>query len=125
MYLSICSCVKIDQPIPDENPIISFYFGIDPWTKQPTFIYTDTTISGIKRKYVRANFAASASIKHILVKNNENILYDKIVENETVYNREYQIELYPASLPQNHNLYFMVEDYNGKIVEKTLKVKFQ
>lgn len=125
MYLSISSCVKIDPPMPDENPIISFYYGIDPWTNQPTFIYTDTIISGIKRKYVKANFAASATIKHILVKNNENVIYDKIIENETVYNSEYQIELYPSSLPQNHDLYFLVEDYKGKIAEKTLKVKFQ
>ncbi|MCC6722321.1 MAG: hypothetical protein IT243_08965 [Bacteroidia bacterium] len=119
------SCETIEPPIAAQNPIISFYYGIDPWTYQKTFIYSDTTIVGTKRKYIRANFAASGVIKNILVKNNNNVLYDKTIENSTSYNHTFQIELAPISTPETYILYFKVEDYNGKIDEKILNIKFK
>lgn len=131
LYLSILplvlvlnSCVKVDPPVAAQEPVISFYLGIDPWTHQPTFIYSDTTVTGTKQRYLRANFAASGTIKKITVKNNDVVLYEKTIENSTVYNEEYQIELKPVLVPTTYNLYFKVEDYNGKTAEKALKVNF-
>lgn len=124
MFLALNSCIKIDPPIAAQTPVISFYLGIDPWTHQPTFVYSDTTLSGTKLRFLKANFAASGTIKNILIKNNDEIIYDKTIENSTTYNQEYQLELKPVLVPVTYKLYFKVEDYNGKIAEKTLTVNF-
>lgn len=125
MFLGMNSCETIEPPIAAQNPIISFYYGIDPWTNQKTFIYSDTTIVGAKPKLVVAHFAASGTIKNIQVKSNDNILYDKTIENETTFNHTYQLALKPVSTPETYILYFKVEDYNGKIDEKILNIKFK
>jgi len=125
LLLGFNSCTKEDNSATTDAPVISFYKGIDPWTHQPTFIYSDTIISGMKERMVKVNFAAAGVIRHLFVSNNGEILIDKEVDNDTKFNEEFSIVLSPESLPKNYKILCRVKDYNDKTTERELDVTFQ
>lgn len=125
LFLSvILFACELPDTSPLQGPVISFYKGIDPWTSQPTFVTSDTTIKGNKRIFVKAHFAAAATLKQAEARVNGEIVFEKFFENDNYYNAEFLNEVSPLSVPATYTFYFKAIDWNNKTIEKNLVVNF-
>lgn len=119
----MASCLKTEEVLP--APVISFYKGIDAWTNQPTFVYTDTTINGIKGKIVNVHFAAAATLKDVLITMNGEEVHAKNFENGSYFNYNYLLKVIPQTLPYTCVLKYKAIDYHNNSAEKTLTINFK
>lgn len=125
LLIHLSACVKTADTAALPAPVISFYKGIDPWTHQPTFIYSDTTITYIKTYNARVNFAAAATLRHLLVKARNEVLLDKELENDNYYNQEFSFGINPDKIKGTFVYTFEALDWAGKTSTKTLTVVFK
>lgn len=117
--LLLASC-ELPNHTDAPGPVISFYKGINDWTNQPTFVYSDTSIKGYREKTVQVHFAAAATIKSVLMKLNDTVKYEKNFDNDNDYNHSYSIAVKPDNLPKTYVFYCRVTDYNNRSAERTI-----
>lgn len=125
MLLFASACSKVDDGLLTTPPVISFALGRDPYTNQPTFITSDTTVRYGYGKMIGAQFAAAGTLKHVEVRLRDTVVFEDDMENETEYNKYQVISVKPNSNPETVECKFFAEDWNGKTTERTLKVTFQ